>query len=82
MDVDKSLSVVATLFNLPFLLAITAIYVFSLVIYRHFFHPLAHVPGPFLGSVTKLYLTYYNRQFFRKFDELHAKYGILHQEQD
>lgn len=39
-----------------------------LIIYRVYFHPLRHVPGPFLAKCTILYRTYYdvlNSQSFR-----------------
>jgi len=49
------------------------------IIYYRFFHPLAKVPGPFLGSVSELYRFYHN--FIRKgalyheFDKLRERYG-------
>jgi hypothetical protein len=75
MDTEKETSLVSKLLNLPFVFGIIIIYLLSNLIYRRFFHPLAHIPGPFWASVTKLYMTYYNRRFIKKFDELHAKYG-------
>jgi len=51
--------------------------VVSQIVYYHFFHPLAKFPGPFWGSVTRLWLTYHNV----KADEcetvqaLHKKHG-------
>ncbi|KAF9873690.1 hypothetical protein CkaCkLH20_08800 [Colletotrichum karsti] len=47
------------------------------IVYYRFFHPLAKFPGPFWGSVTRLWITYHNI----KQDEcqvnqaLHRKYG-------
>lgn len=51
--------------------------VISQIVYYRFFHPLAKFPGPFWGSVTRLWLTYHNV----KADEcetvqaLHKKHG-------
>lgn len=48
------------------------------IVYYRFFHPLAKFPGPFWGSVTRLWITYHNI----KEDEcqtnqaLHRKYGM------
>lgn len=49
------------------------------IVYYRFFHPLASYPGPFWGSVTRLWLAYHNV----KADEpqvvraLHQKHGKL-----
>lgn len=49
----------------------------SQIVYYRFFHPLKTFPGPFWGSVTRLWLAYHNV----KADEcqtlkaLHEKYG-------
>jgi len=55
------------------------VYAVSAVIYRRFFHPLAGIPGPFIPSVTRFYIWYWNvlkdGQFYRRLDELHARYG-------
>jgi len=49
------------------------------IIYLRYFHPLAHIPGPFLASISELYRFYYdfikNGSFYLKFDEFRAKYG-------
>jgi hypothetical protein len=56
------------------------VWIASLLCYRRFFHPLATIPGPFLPAVTRLYIWYYNvvrdGRFYKKIEELHAKYGI------
>ncbi|KAH6893038.1 cytochrome P450 [Thelonectria olida] len=58
-----------------------ALYVVSKAIYRRFFHDLAHVPGPFLPAVTRLYAWYYNvpleGQFYREIERLHDVYGPI-----
>lgn len=47
------------------------------IVYYRFFHPLAKFPGPFWGSVTRLWIAYHNV----KADEpevvraMHQKYG-------
>ncbi|KAF6836436.1 cytochrome p450 [Colletotrichum plurivorum] len=62
---------------LLFLAAYVAGKVLYQIVYYRFFHPLAKFPGPFWGSVTRLWITYHNI----KEDEcqtnqaLHRKYG-------
>ncbi|KAF8247342.1 cytochrome P450 [Wilcoxina mikolae CBS 423.85] len=50
-----------------------------LIIYRIWFHPLSHIPGPRLAAATYLYHAYYQvykgGMFFKKRPELLAKYG-------
>ncbi|ORY64953.1 flavonoid 3',5'-hydroxylase [Pseudomassariella vexata] len=47
------------------------------VVYYRFFHPLAKFPGPFLASVTRLWITYHNvkEDECHTFQELHKKHG-------
>ncbi|TQN67585.1 Cytochrome P450 monooxygenase gsfF [Colletotrichum shisoi] len=47
------------------------------IIYYRFFHPLAKFPGPFWGSVTRLWITYHNikEDECQVNRELHRKYG-------
>ncbi|KAJ0114140.1 hypothetical protein J7T55_007974 [Diaporthe amygdali] len=47
------------------------------IIYYRFFHPLAKFPGPFWGSVTRLWITYHNVKGDEPetFQALHRKYG-------
>jgi hypothetical protein len=49
----------------------------SQIIYYRFFHPLSHFPGPFWGSVTRLWLCYHNWQQTELATcyALHKKYG-------
>jgi hypothetical protein len=51
--------------------------ILSLIGYRCWLHPLSHIPGPFLASVTGLYKTYWNFQpdFALNFAQLHDRYG-------
>lgn len=54
-------------------------YILATIIYRRTLHPLAHVPGPFLASITSLYEFYYDHirggQYFFRFDDFVARYG-------
>lgn len=58
-------------------LAYVAFKVLYQIVYYRFFHPLAKFPGPFWGSVTRLWIAYHNV----KEDEcqtnkaLHEKFG-------
>ncbi|KEZ38899.1 Cytochrome p450 family protein [Scedosporium apiospermum] len=60
-------------------LAAGAFYLFALVVYRLFFHPLSKYPGPWLAKVTNGYQLYHawkgdrHLQFWR----LHQKYGPI-----
>ncbi|KAH6886175.1 flavonoid 3',5'-hydroxylase [Thelonectria olida] len=47
------------------------------IVYYRFFHPLAHFPGPFWGSVTRLWITYHNVRGRENdvCEELHKKFG-------
>lgn len=59
-------------------LAIIA-YLFSIAIYRLYFHPLAGVPGPKICALTGLYEFWWDCPmvglFFRRVQEMHDKYG-------
>lgn len=66
----------------PILLICTATllgYFAARTVYRLFFHPLAHIPGPWLAAVTTLYEDYYDvvkpGRFVFKIKQLHARYG-------
>ena len=49
----------------------------SMSVYRVFFHPLRHFPGPLAAKLSKLYGPYLNRngKMHLEHDKLHAKYG-------
>ncbi|PWY82160.1 putative benzoate 4-monooxygenase cytochrome P450 [Aspergillus heteromorphus CBS 117.55] len=55
------------------------IYAVALVIYRFYYHPLAHIPGPTLAKGTYLFEWYYDLylggQLTFKLQELHEEYG-------
>lgn len=46
-------------------------------IYRVYFHPLAHIPGPLLAKVSTGYAYYYNlnARFYLQIQKLHEQYG-------
>jgi hypothetical protein len=71
---------VATLLSWPNLVASTAVWLFTLVIYRLFLHPLAKFPGPKLAAITRYYEGYFdlvrNGQYAFKIAEMHRKYGM------
>lgn len=48
------------------------------IVYYRFFHPLAKFPGPFWGSVTRLWITYHNvkEDECQVFQALHRRYGM------
>lgn len=49
------------------------------VVYYRFFHPLSQFPGPFWGSITRLWITYHNLKEDepQTFRELHRKHGKI-----
>jgi len=60
------------------LVAYIAYHVLYQVIYYRFFHPLAKFPGPFWGSVTRIWIAYHNikEDECAVFTELIKKYGM------
>ena len=56
-------------------------YRIGLVIYRLYFHPLAHFPGPKLAGATTLYRAYWqvwkDGEHVTQFTRLHDQYGKL-----
>ncbi|RAK99186.1 cytochrome P450 [Aspergillus ibericus CBS 121593] len=71
----ESWHIVTTSIPLSFL------YTISIVIYRLYFHPLVHFPGPWLAKTTYLYEWYYDiylpGQFTFKLKDLHKRYGPI-----
>jgi len=59
------------------LLHVVGSFVYQIIYYR-FFHPLSKYPGPFWGSVTRLWITYHNVKGDEPetFQALHRKYGM------
>lgn len=65
---------------LPLLCAVAFIvYLFGLVIYRLYIHPLSAFPGPKLAAVTSWYEAYYEivlkGQYSPQISKLHDQYG-------
>ncbi|KAF7118470.1 hypothetical protein CNMCM5793_007991 [Aspergillus hiratsukae] len=58
-----------------------AIYWAILSIYRLYFHPLSHIPGPKLAAITHGYEFYYNvikgGRFIWELERLHQVYGPI-----
>ena len=54
-----------------------SITVVSIGVYRVFFHPLAHIPGPFFAKLTHLWQTksYFTGQWHSDVLKIHRKYG-------
>ncbi len=52
-------------------------YILSIGIYNRYWHPLAKIPGPLLGSLTEWYLVYVICSVPTFGLELHKKYGML-----
>lgn len=46
-------------------------------IYRVYFHPLAHIPGPLLAKLSSAYAYYYNfnARYYLQIQKLHEQYG-------
>lgn len=68
--------------NSALLLSLGLIALVSFLVYRVYFHPLSHIPGPTLAKLTYLYEWYYDLyqsgQFTFKLRALHQKYGTKH----
>ncbi|OAT12006.1 benzoate 4-monooxygenase cytochrome P450 [Blastomyces gilchristii SLH14081] len=69
------------LFTIIILISATAAvsYMGAVVIYRLYFHPLSHIPGPRLAAATHLYNFYYNGicsgRLYLQIEKLHRIYG-------
>ena len=63
-----------------YLVGAAILYAVGLTVYRFFFHPLRHIPGPSLAAWTYLYEYYYDMyllgQYTWKLKELHERYGL------
>ncbi|KAJ8133076.1 hypothetical protein O1611_g549 [Lasiodiplodia mahajangana] len=69
-----------TLYILAYVVGISAVYAFSLVVYRVYFHPLSHIPGPWLAGASYWPEFYYDclgEGYLKMYPELHAQYGPL-----
>ena len=61
------------------ILVLTVANVLWTLLYRVYFHPLAHIPGPKLAAGTFLYQTYFSlvngSRFYAQIGKLHEAYG-------
>ncbi|KAH8787243.1 cytochrome P450 monooxygenase-like protein [Hyaloscypha finlandica] len=75
---DFELPSTSQLFSSVLVLAAAANVLYT-VLYRLYFHPLAHIPGPKLAAVTFLYQSYFSlvsgSRFYAQIGKLHAAYG-------
>lgn len=57
----------------------------ALAIFRLYFSPISHIPGPKLAAMTQYYESYYDLivggggNFTRQIKKIHDKYGTVHQ---
>ena len=82
---ERLLSLVTVTNIILALLAYVAIKFLFQIIYYRFYHPLSAFPGPFWGSVTRLWIAWHNLQetelptvcaLTKKYGMLHARVGI------
>ncbi|ORY04572.1 cytochrome P450 [Clohesyomyces aquaticus] len=64
------------------LLFLSSLYVAGLAIYRVYFHPLSHIPGPRLTAATHWFGFYWDvfpctGEYMNQFERYHAKYGPI-----
>ncbi|KAI0551803.1 cytochrome P450 [Xylaria curta] len=74
----SSLVLSGPLHTIGFVAGIFTLYIATLVIYRTWFHPLSHIPGPWLGKVSFWLEFYYDclqEGYVKAYPGLHAKYG-------
>jgi hypothetical protein len=58
--------------------ALALFYLIAKTIYRLYFHPLSHIPGPRLAACTSLYNAYHDvvgDGIVKMFPEFHERYG-------
>lgn len=62
-------------------LALTSVYLVYICVYRLFFHPLKHIPGPRLAAISGLYEAFYEcfkpGQYHFRVDKMHQRYGTF-----
>lgn len=53
----------------------------GIFVYRRWFHPLAHIPGPALAAVTFLYAFFFSTvggsRYYAQIEILHREYGTV-----
>ncbi|PGG96980.1 hypothetical protein AJ79_09387 [Helicocarpus griseus UAMH5409] len=64
---------------ITYLVPAALIWYATVVVYRLYFHPLSHIPGPLAARATHLYCFYHNvirgGKFYLKVEQMHKKYG-------
>jgi hypothetical protein len=68
------------MFNLLALAGLALVYLITRTIYRVYFHPLSHIPGPWLAACTSLYNAYYDilgMGLVKELPDYHARYGSV-----
>lgn len=75
----------AVLQYVPAALALSFVYMITLGIYRVYFSPLSHIPGPKIAAATRWYELYYDSykvgKYYFEIEKMHEKYGaqpLLH----
>ena len=65
---------------LPPALTALIVYTLTLYIYRIYFSPISHIPGPKLAAATRWYEFYFDAikvgQFYLEVERLHRVYGV------
>lgn len=66
---------------LSLLLPVYIIYTLTVYIYRIWFSPLSHIPGPKLAAATRWYEFYFDAvktgRYFAEIERMHKVYGIF-----
>ena len=78
IDLEQvSLAQVATMW--PLALALGGVWLLLRSIYRLYFHPLSHIPGPKIAIVSRLYEFYHDvirgGMYIWEVEKMHEKYG-------
>lgn len=65
----------------PLVFSLGGIWILLRSVYRLFFHPLSHIPGPKLAAISRAYEFYHdairNGMYIWEIEKMHEKYGSL-----
>lgn len=65
----------------PAALVLSVVYAITLGIYRVYFSPLSHIPGPRLAAATRWYELYHDAykvgKYYLEIEKMHKRYGNL-----